>query len=58
MVESSSNYLLRGKAAQQNSRRMPHRVTAFASDSLFFYRTGHCRDVVLDKEGIENDQRQ
>ena len=54
----NGNYLLSAKAAQQDSRPYAAPVTAFARGALFLYRTGHCRDVVLDEEGVEDDERQ
>ena len=58
MLDCNGNYLPVGKAAQQISLPYAAPVTALARGTLFLYRTGHCRDVVLDKEGVEDDERQ
>src|SRR5215207_8288741 len=43
-------------AAQE--RNQAFRRPAAYGVCLFFYRTGHGGDVMLDEEGVENDQRQ
>ena len=34
------------------------RLTAEHAGRLFLHRAGHCRDIVLDKERVEDDERQ
>ena len=33
-------------------------VARLAAQDLFLYCARHCRDVVLDEEGVEDDERQ
>ena len=58
MLDCNSNYLPAGKGGATDFALYAAPVTAFARGTLFLYRTGHCRDVVLDEEGIQDDERQ